>query len=106
VEAGATLVVGNNPHHVQGVEALSGGAAVAYALGNFVFDMQWSDGTLFTVQGLLLRARFRGAALQDVDLIPIHIYDNHQPRRAPPDEAAQILRDVDESLQTKPVVGN
>lgn len=102
VDAGARLVVGNNPHHVQGVETYPNGAVVAYALGNFVFDQQWSDGTVFTVQGLLLRARFRGATLQGVDLIPIHIYDNFQPRLAPPAEAAQILRDVEASLQTRP----
>ncbi len=104
VEAGATLVVGNNPHHVQAVETLAGGAVVAYALGNFVFDQQWSDGTEFTVQGLMLQATFRGAQLVDVTLLPIHIHDNFQPRLAEPDEAARILADVDESLRTKPPV--
>lgn len=102
VDAGATLVIGNNPHHVQGVETFPNGAVAAYALGNFVFDQQWTDGTLYTVQGLLLRARFQGAVLQGVELIPIHIHDNHQPRLAPPEEAAQILQAVDESLRTKP----
>lgn len=102
VEAGATLVVGNNPHHVQGVETFPNGAVVAYALGNFVFDMQWTDGTQFTVQGIMLRAKFRGAQLQSVELIPIHIHDNFQPRLASPEEAAQILQDVESSLRTKP----
>jgi poly-gamma-glutamate capsule biosynthesis protein CapA/YwtB (metallophosphatase superfamily) len=102
VEAGATLVVGNNPHHVQGVETFPNGAVVAYALGNFVFDMQWTDGTLYTVQGILLEATFRGARLQNVDLIPIHIYDNFQPRLAPPEEAAMILQDVANSLAQMP----
>ncbi len=102
VEAGATLVVGNNPHRVQGVETFANGAVVAYALGNFVFDMQWSDGSQFTVQGVMLKATFRGAELRSVELIPIHIHDNFQPRLAPPEEAAQILRDVDASTQTLP----
>jgi poly-gamma-glutamate synthesis protein (capsule biosynthesis protein) len=106
VAAGADLVVGNNPHHVQAVEAFPNGATVAYALGNFVFDQQWSDGTRYTVQGLLLRARFRGAELQGVDLLPIHIVDNFQPRLAPPGEAAEILQAVADSLRTKPGSGN
>ncbi len=105
VEAGATLVIGNHPHHVQGVETFPNGAVAAYALGNFVFDQEWSDGTLYTIQGLVLRATFRGAQLQGVKLLPIRIHDNFQPRLAAPDEAAQILRDVAESLRSKPGAG-
>ncbi len=101
-DAGATLIVGNNPHHVQGFETLPNGSVVAYALGNFVFDQEWSDGTLYTIQGVMLRATFRGAVLQSADLIPIRIRDNHQPRLAEPAEAEQILRDVADSLKTKP----
>lgn len=101
-EAGAMLIVGNNPHHVQGVERLSNGALVAYALGNFVFDQEWSDGTLYTIQGVMLKVTFRGAALAEYELIPIRIYDNYQPRLSPPAEAAQILQDVADSLATRP----
>jgi poly-gamma-glutamate synthesis protein (capsule biosynthesis protein) len=102
VEAGATLVVGNNPHHVQGVETFANGAVVAYALGNFVFDMTWSDGTQFTIQGIMLKARFSGAQLQGIELIPIHIYQDFQPRLAPPEEAELILQAVADSLATIP----
>ena len=102
VEAGATLVVGNHPHRAQGVETFPNGAVAAYALGNFVFDMTWSDGTLFTIQGIMLRARFRGAELVEVELLPIHIYDDFQPRLAEGEEAAAILREVEESMATAP----
>lgn len=102
VDAGAMLVVGNNPHRVQGLETFPNGAVAAYALGNFVFDQEWSDGTLYTIQGVMLKATFRGAQLQGIELIPIHIYDNSQPRLAPPDEAAQILRDVANSMAKSP----
>lgn len=101
-EAGAALVVGNNPHHVQGLETLPGGTVVAYALGNFVFDQEWSDGTLYTIQGVMLKARFRGPTLQGVEVLPIRIYDNHQPRLAGPEEAAQILADMAASQATRP----
>ena len=102
VAAGATLVVGNHPHRVQGVETFPNGAVAAYALGNFVFDMTWSDGTLFTIQGIMLRARFRGAELVSVELLPIHIYDDFQPRLAEGDEAASILAEVAGSMATSP----
>jgi poly-gamma-glutamate synthesis protein (capsule biosynthesis protein) len=102
VAAGATLVVGNHPHRVQGVETFENGAVAAYALGNFVFDMTWSDGTLFTIQGIMLRARFEGNALTGVDLLPIHIYDDFQPRLAEAAEAEQILADVAASMRTAP----
>ena len=102
VAAGATLVVGNHPHRVQGVETFPNGAVAAYALGNFVFDMTWSDGTLFTIQGIMLRARFRGPELVGIELLPIHIYDDFQPALAPPAEAAQILQDVAASLASAP----
>jgi poly-gamma-glutamate synthesis protein (capsule biosynthesis protein) len=102
VEAGATLVIGNNPHRVQGVQTFPNGAVAAYALGNFVFDQQWSDGTLYTIQGLLFKATFVGAELQGFELLPIHIYDNYRPELAPPEEAALILQDVERSMNLGP----
>ena len=102
VAAGATLVIGNHPHHVQGVETFPGGAVAAYALGNFVFDQAWSDGTLYTLEGLLLRAKFQGTKLQGIDLLPIHIYDDFQPKLADAAESAQILKVVADSMAHAP----
>ena len=102
VAAGATLVIGNHPHHVQGVETFPGGAVAAYSLGNFVFDQAWSDGTLYTIEGLLLRAKFRGNKLQGIDLIPIHIDDDFQPRLADAAEFAQVLQAVADSMAHAP----
>lgn len=101
-ELGADLIVGNHPHRVQAIETLPGGAVVAYALGNFVFDQQWSDGSMFTIQGLILRARFRGAELIEVEPIPIQIFDNYQPRLAPSESALMILSEMEQSLQSHP----
>jgi poly-gamma-glutamate synthesis protein (capsule biosynthesis protein) len=102
IAAGAALIVGNHPHHVQGIEQFPNGAVVAYALGNFVFDQEWSDGRQFPLQGLLLKVVLRGSRLESFEPIPVHIYDNFQPRLAPPDEAAQILQDVSDSLAGMP----
>ena len=87
VEAGADLVIGNHPHWVQAAEAIDG-AFVAYALGNFVFDQDWS---IPTQQGVVLEAAFHGSQLKGVAYHPIHIVDQHQPVFATPAEAREIL---------------
>jgi poly-gamma-glutamate synthesis protein (capsule biosynthesis protein) len=96
--AGATLVVGNHPHVVQGVETFPQGA-VAYALGNFVFDQ---GGPETTRQGVVLEAVFKGSTLDRWELRPIHIYHLHQPRWAEPEEAGEILERVEEASAALP----
>ena len=98
VDAGATLVIGNHPHAVQAVEFLEGGF-VSYALGNFVFDQDWS---LETQQGVVLEAVFHGARLVSVRFLPVHIYDQHQPRWAEPLEGESILRRMEEASRGLP----
>jgi poly-gamma-glutamate synthesis protein (capsule biosynthesis protein) len=98
VSAGATLVIGNHPHAVQAVEFLNGGF-VSYALGNFVFDQDWS---LETQQGVVLEAVFHGARLVSVRFLPVHIYDQHQPRWAEPLEGESILRRMEEASRGLP----
>lgn len=93
MDAGAALVIGNQAHWVQAVEEFSNGV-VAYALGNFVFDQGWSKKTK---QGMVFEAVFRGARLESWRLIPIHIYDNYQPHWAEPEEAKEILDEVEEA---------
>ena len=85
--AGGEMIVGNHPHWVQAHEQI-GGTFVAYALGNFVFDQDWS---LETQQGAMLEATFAGTKLTATRYVPIHIHDQYQPRLAEPDEASQIL---------------
>jgi poly-gamma-glutamate synthesis protein (capsule biosynthesis protein) len=91
IEAGATLVIGNHPHLVQPVQPLEtedgGRTAVAYALGNFVFD----QGPWRTRQGVLFVATFEGSALAGWELLPIHIRSLHQPHWAEAEEAEEIL---------------
>jgi poly-gamma-glutamate capsule biosynthesis protein CapA/YwtB (metallophosphatase superfamily) len=86
-ESGATMVIGNHPHWVQAVQATHS-TFVTYALGNFVFDQDWS---LETQQGAVLEAAFHGAQLKGVEIYPVHIFDQNQPAFAGPDEARQVL---------------
>ena len=73
------LVLGSHPHWVQSVEIYSG-ALIAYSLGNFVFDQNWSTETQ---QGLVVRTLWIGGRLASFDLLPVRIYDLHQPRFLP-----------------------
>ena len=102
VAAGATLIVGNHPHRARGLETIPGGATVVYALGNFMFDQQWSDNTQYTQEGLVLSATFSGSHLQGVELIPIHIGEGSQPRLASLPEGQEILRQAAEALAPLP----
>ena len=76
VAAGADLVIGNHPHLVQPVETVALGGVVAYALGNFVFDQGPAD----THYGAAFEAVFEGRTLARWRLLPVRIYDLHQPR--------------------------
>ncbi len=92
-DAGADLVIGNHPHWVQAHEQI-GGTFVAYALGNFVFDQDWS---LETQQGAMLEVTFAGTRVTGTAYFPVHVYDQYQPRLAVGDEAAQILGRIEDA---------
>jgi poly-gamma-glutamate synthesis protein (capsule biosynthesis protein) len=85
--AGAGLVVGNHPHWVQAHEQV-GETFVAYALGNFLFDQDWS---IETQQGALLEVTFTGTRVTATRYIPVRIHDEYQPRLALPPESDAIL---------------
>ncbi len=90
IDAGADLVLGAHPHWVQGVEWYRD-HLIAYSLGNFVFDQDWSAKTS---QGTMLKATFNGRQLVGAELVPYQIKDNHRPEPASASVAATILRDV------------
>ena len=91
VRAGADLVVGGHPHWVQGVDDVRG-VPVLHSLGNFVFDM---DSMRQTMQGVVLRATFRGAELQAIRLVPYEMDpQTFAPRRVRGASARGILDDV------------
>jgi poly-gamma-glutamate synthesis protein (capsule biosynthesis protein) len=91
VAAGAALVVGNHPHWVQAHERIDAGF-VAYALGNFVFDQDWS---IETQQGAMLEVTFIGTRLTGTRYIPVRIVDEYQPRPAAPADATAIAARIE-----------
>ena len=61
IECGVTLVLGHHPHVIQGIE-FKDGALVAYSLGNFIFDQNWS---LETRTGLILKTELKNGRVSD-----------------------------------------
>ena len=96
VEAGATLVVGNQAHHVQAIEPLSS-AFIAYALGNFVYDQVELPGH---TQGYLLEATFWESRLAAVRLVPYQIEEMYKPVFVEGDSRNEILADVFDATLT------
>jgi len=88
-EAGASLVLGHHPHVVQGIEAY-GGAIIAYSLGNFVFDMNWSEETR---SSMILQTETRGGKTRVVELRHLRQDDIFVPQPLPALPDARILDD-------------
>lgn len=62
IESGASLVIGHHPHVIQEIEGYHGGY-IAYSLGNFVFDQNFSDET---GRGLGLEVWVKNKRIQSV----------------------------------------
>jgi poly-gamma-glutamate capsule biosynthesis protein CapA/YwtB (metallophosphatase superfamily) len=75
INAGASLIIGHHPHVVQEVEAYKDGW-IAYSLGNFVFDQNFSPQTM---EGLAIRARIKNKNIVGIDKLPVYLSDSFQP---------------------------
>ncbi|OHA85418.1 MAG: hypothetical protein A2591_02980 [Candidatus Yonathbacteria bacterium RIFOXYD1_FULL_52_36] len=75
VDAGALLVIGHHPHVVQEVEMYNGGV-IAYSLGNFVFDQNFSPDTQ---KGLALRVNVREGKIEDAEELSVAFTSTYQP---------------------------
>ncbi len=75
IDAGALLVIGHHPHVVQEVEEYKGGL-IAYSLGNFVFDQNFSEDT---AKGLLLTVIIQGDKLLSHEAKTVRFTDRFQP---------------------------
>lgn len=100
IDAGASLVVGNHPHWVQATEWVGDGLVV-YALGNFVFDQDWS---VETSQGAILEAGFTRDRLLGVRLYPTAVRQQHAVELLNPaeGEGASILQRIWDATDAVP----
>jgi poly-gamma-glutamate capsule biosynthesis protein CapA/YwtB (metallophosphatase superfamily) len=78
IDAGADLVVGGHPHWVQGVQ-LHRGRLIVHSLGNFIFDMDFSQAT---EEGVLLEVTLWGSEVMAVRFVPYVIGAGFVPRTA------------------------
>ncbi len=102
VEAGASVIIGNHPHWVQAVQGI-GGAVVTYALGNLVFDQDWS---VETMQGMVLEVGLTRDRVLGFRLRPTVIRDLHRPEFVDPaGEGAPILARVWAASDRLPAIG-
>ena len=74
IDAGANAVIGSHPHWMQSVEVYRG-HAIAYSLGNFIFDQEWSAETK---EGLAVGLSIAPTETR-LSLFPIHL-EKSQPR--------------------------
>lgn len=75
IDAGAQLIIGHHPHVVQPVVEYGGGY-IAYSLGNFVFDQNFSPDTK---TGLVLRVILTEKKISKVEQIKIAFTSSYQP---------------------------
>jgi poly-gamma-glutamate synthesis protein (capsule biosynthesis protein) len=75
IDAGADLVIGHQSHVSQPVEEYKHGW-IAYGLGNFVFDQDWSEQTMV---GTLLEVKIDEKEIKEVVPRQIQISDEFQP---------------------------
>lgn len=75
VDAGATLVIGHHPHVIQEIEEYHNGL-IAYSLGNFIFDQNFSEDTR---KGLLLEVSMRGEVIESFSPSTVRFTDLFQP---------------------------
>ena len=90
IDAGATVVVTNHPHVIQGMGVYKN-TPIVYSVGNFIFDQMFS---VDTRQGLILELVFGGeSGTQVIGLRTrgVEIEDFHQPRLMTGGEQAAIM---------------
>jgi poly-gamma-glutamate capsule biosynthesis protein CapA/YwtB (metallophosphatase superfamily) len=87
IDAGATAVVTNHPHVIQGMETYNG-RPIVYSVGNFIFDQMFS---VETRQGLILELDFRGKTVVGLRCRGVEIEDFNQPRLMSAGEHASLM---------------
>ncbi|MCR4330584.1 MAG: CapA family protein [Patescibacteria group bacterium] len=75
IDLGADLVVGHHPHVVEPLVRYKEGY-IAYSLGNFIFDQNFSPETM---EGAVLEVDLHGARIAGAKLTPIKINVHFQP---------------------------
>lgn len=107
IDFGADLVIGHHPHVLQAIEVYRG-KAIVYSLGNYVHDMESSDGKRSKLDAMLLRCLIRDGKIQRLSFVPGCI-DGHGPpnfyRPAEAPDVVQHMQQISERFGTRFEVG-
>ena len=87
IDHGASMVVTNHPHVIQGMENYKG-RPIVYSPGNFIFDQMFS---VDTRQGHILDLTFKGNKVVGLRTHGVEIIDFNQPRLMSPGEQAALM---------------
>ena len=77
IDQGADIILGHHPHVIQPVERYKKGL-IFYSLGNFIFDMIWSD---YVRLGMVANVTLEKGKKIKYNTIPIYISDDYIPRK-------------------------
>jgi poly-gamma-glutamate synthesis protein (capsule biosynthesis protein) len=86
-DAGATMVVTNHPHVIQGMEYYDD-KPIVYSVGNFVFDQMFSNEVR---TGTVLEIVLQGGRVVGLRPKGVEIIDFHQPRLMNAGEHASLM---------------
>ena len=86
IDGGVDLLIGHHPHCIQRVETYNGGI-IAYSLGNFIFDQNFSDQTR---EGLVFEVELSSLGWVQAKLHPVFILES-QPYLCTGEQADSIL---------------
>lgn len=95
IDSGASLIIGNHPHFVQGTEIYKG-KLITYSHGNFVFDQLWLTEAQ---RGVIGKYTFSKNKLIDAQYIPVEINGLCQPELSSGKASEEILRHMHESSE-------
>jgi poly-gamma-glutamate synthesis protein (capsule biosynthesis protein) len=87
VDAGATMVLTNHPHVIQGME-IHAGKPIVYSMGNFIFDQMFS---VEVREGFILEIVLRGNKVVGLRPRGVEIEDFNQPRLMSAGEHASLM---------------
>jgi len=75
IDSGAKIVVGHHPHVIQETETYKNGV-IAYSLGNFIFDQNFSSETM---EGGVWEVLLDGKKIKSAELKKVHLNNFFQP---------------------------
>ncbi len=91
IDVGADTIIGHHPHVLQGIEVYKG-KIIAYSLGNFIFDMNWS---MACRESVILKLVIKDKNKISYELIPVFIDKYYRPVLLADKGSVELLKKID-----------